>query len=256
MSSAEDLLREANTLITKAAEQGVILRVLGGVAIRYHCPTASQPPLARKIADIDLFGLSRQSIAIRKVFTALSYEQAGTFNVLHGNRRLMFFQPNTHGRRDVFLDFFEMCHRFDLRDRLQVEGFSISLSDLLMTKLQVVEIEERDYKDIVCMLVDHEVGNSDTQEGINKNYIADLCSKDWGVYKSFTQNLEKTAEYLGQIDLKDSQQKTVKERIAVLEDAIKSASKSSRWKLRSVVGAKMSWYEEPEVPKTIKFAEE
>lgn len=256
MSSAEDLLEEAKSLVTEATRRGVILRVLGGVAIRYHCPSASQPPLARHIADIDLFGLSKDSTAIRKVFTGLSYDQAETFNALHGNRRLMFFQPNTHARRDVFLDFFEMCHKFDFRNRLQVDDFSISLSDLLMTKLQVVEIEERDYKDIVCMLVDHEVGNSDTQEGINKNYIADLCSKDWGVYKSFTQNLEKTAEYLGQIDLKDSQGKTVKERIAVLEDVIKRASKSSRWKLRSVVGAKMSWYEEPEVPKTIKFAEE
>ena len=256
MSSAEDLLEEANTLITEAARRGVILRVLGGVAIRYHCPSASQPPLARHIADIDLFGLSKQSIAIRKVFAGLSYDEAETFNVLHGNRRLMFFQPNIHYRRDVFLDFFEMCHKFDLRDRLQVEDFSISLSDLLMTKLQVVEIEERDFKDIVCMLVDHELGDSDAQDTINKNYIADVCSNDWGVYKSFTQNLEKTAGYLERIDLKDLQRKTAKERVGVLGETIERAPKSSRWKLRSLVGARMSWYEEPEVPKTIKFAEE
>jgi hypothetical protein len=256
MGSAEDLLEEAKSLVAEATRRGVILRVLGGVAIRYHCPCASQPPLARHIADIDLFGLSKDSTSIRKVFAGLSYDQAETFNALHGNRRLMFFQPNTHARRDVFLDFFEMCHKFDFRNRLQVEGFSISLSDLLMTKLQVVEIEDRDYKDIVCMFVDHELSDSDGQDTINKNYIADVCSDDWGVYKSFTQNLAKTAGYLEQIDLKDLQTKTTKERIGVLEDTIERAPKSSGWKLRSLIGARMSWYEEPEVPKTIKFAED
>jgi len=255
MSSAEDLLREAEVLIAEATKRGVILRVLGGVAIRYHCPSAGTPPLARHIADIDLFGLSKQSTAIRKVFAGLSYDQAETFNALHGNRRLMFFAPNTHARRDVFLDFFEMCHRFDFRSRLQIEDFSISLSDLLMTKLQVIDIEQRDYKDIVCMLMDHELGDSDAQDALNKNYIADVCSNDWGVYRSFTQNLEKTAGYLEQIDLKGLQSKSVRERIGVLGEAIERAPKSARWKLRSLVGARMSWYEEPEVPKTIKFAE-
>jgi hypothetical protein len=256
MGSAEDLLEEAKSLVTEATRRGVILRVLGGVAIRYHCPSASKPPLARHIADIDLFGLSKDSTAIRKVFAGLSYDQAETFNALHGNRRLMFFQPNTHARRDVFLDFFEMCHKFDFRNRLQVEDFSISLSDLLITKLQVVEIEDRDYKDIVCMLVDHELSDHDAEDTINENHIADACSDDWGVYKSFTQNLAKTDAYLKQVDLKDLQRKTAKERIGVLEDTIERAPKSSAWKLRSLVGARMSWYEEPEVPKTIKFAED
>jgi hypothetical protein len=256
MSSAEELLKETKTLIAEATKSGIILRVLGGVAIRYHCPSASQPPLARHIADIDLFGLSKQSAEVKKVFARLSYDQAETFNALHGNRRLIFFEPNAHARRDVFLDFFEMCHKFDLRNRLQVEDFSVPLSDLLMMKLQVIEIEQRDYKDIVCMLLDHELVDSDRRDAINKNHIAGVCSNDWGIYKSFTQNLEKTVGYLEQIELNDLQKKTVKERTSALADAIEKAPKSSKWKLRSLVGARMSWYEEPEVPKTIKFADE
>jgi len=256
MNSAEDLLEEANGLIAEARKRGVILRVFGGVAIRYHCPSASQPPLARDIADIDIFGLSKQSTAIRKVFDDLSYSPAERFNALHGNKRLMFFEPNTQARRDVFLDFFDMCHKFDFRNRLEVESFSISLSDLLMTKLQVVEIEERDYKDIVCILMDHRLGDSDAQDTINKNYIADVCSNDWGVHKSFTQNLGKTAGYLERVNLKDAQRSAVKEQIRILGDTVDRAPKSSRWKFRSLIGERMSWYEEPEAPKTIKFAEE
>jgi len=256
MNSAEGLVEEAKGLIAEATKRGVILRVLGGVAIRYHCPSASQPPLARHIADMDLFGLSKQSTAIRKVFADLSYSPAERFNALHGNKRLMFFEPTTQGKTDVFLDFFDMCHKFDFRNRLEAEKFSISLSDLLMTKLQVVEIEERDYKDIVCILMDHKLGDSDAEDMINQNYIAGICSDDWGVYKSFTQNLGKTAGYVEQVNLKDVQKKAVKEQIRILGEAIDRAPKSSRWKFRSLMGERMSWYEEPEAPKTIKFAEE
>lgn len=250
---AEDLLEEAKTLIGEATKKGVILRVLGGVAIKHHCPRASQPPLDRRIADIDLFGLSKQSTAIKRVFTDLSYVPAQMFNALHGNKRLMFFEPSSHLRRDVFLDSFEMCHKFDFRKRLKIDNFSISLSDLLMTKLQVVEIEERDYKDIVCIILDHELGSLDAENSINKDYIADICSNDWGVYRTFTQNLEKTLAYLEKLSLEDAEKEAAQEKMKALGEAIETAPKSLKWKTRSLIGDKMSWYDEPEVPKAIKF---
>ena len=256
MSSAEDLLKEANVLIAEATKRGVILRVFGGVAIRYHCPSAGTPPLVRHIADIDLFGLSRQSAQIKRVFADLSYTPAETFNALRGNKRLMFFEPKTQVRRDVFLDFFELCHKFDFRNRLQVERFSIPITDLLMTKLQVVEIEERDYKDIVCILIDHDLAERDTNDVVNRKHIAEMCSNDWGIYKTFTQNLEKTLRYLKEADLNVAEKKLVQDRINALAQAIEVFPKSSRWKVRSLIGDRMSWYEEPEAPKTIKFAEE
>jgi flagellar biosynthesis chaperone FliJ len=168
----------------------------------------------------------------------------------------MFFEPKTQIRRDVFLDFFELCHNFDFRKRLEVESFSIPIADLLMTKLQVVQIEERDYRDIVCILIDHEVTERDTNDAINKEYIAGMCSNDWGIYKTFTQNLEKTLGYLQKSDLKVAEKKPVQERINTLAEAIETVSKSSRWKMRSLVGERVSWYEAPEAPKAIKFAEE
>ena len=249
----EDLLEEAKTLIGEATKKGVVLRVLGGIAIKYHCPSASQPLLTRRIADIDLLGLSKQANAIKGVFTDLSYTPSQMFNALHGNKRLMFFEPNSQVRRDVFLDFFEMCHRFDFRNRLQVEDFSVSLSDLLMTKLQVVEIEERDYKDMVCIVLDHELASSDAEDTINKDYIADICSNDWGIYRTFTQNLEKTQAYLQKLSLEDSKKEAAQAKMKTLAEAIEQAPKSMKWKTRSLIGDKMSWYDLPEVPKTIKF---
>ena len=252
---SEDLILEAKTLIGKATEEGALLRALGGLAIKYHCPSASETPLMRSIADIDVFGLSKQSKAIKKAFIDLSYLPAQQFNALHGKTRLMFFEPKHHVRRDVFLDIFVMCHRFDLRNRLAIDPFTISLADLLMTKLQVVEIEERDYKDLVCLLLDHELATEDAPDVINAKHIAEMCSGDWGIYKTFTQNLDKTLEYLGKLNLNEPKKKTAELKIVNLKETIQKAPKSLQWKMRDRVGEKMTWYELPEAPKTIKFEE-
>jgi hypothetical protein len=249
----EDLVDEAKTLISEATKKGVILRVFGGVAIKHHCPSAGHSPLDRHIADIDLFGLSKQGRAIQRVFADLSYIPAQSFNALHGNRRMMFFESKSHVRRDVFLDSFVMCHKFDFRKRLEVDNFSISLSDLLMTKLQVVEIEERDYKDIVCIILDHELASSEAEETINKEYIADICSDDWGIYRTLTQNLEKTQAYLQHLNLENSKKEAAEAKMKSLAATIEQAPKSMKWKTRSLIGDKMSWYELPEVPKAITF---
>lgn len=252
---SEDLILEAERLIGKATEEGALLRTLGGLAIKYHCPSASQPPLTRSIADIDVFGLSKQSKLIKKAFLDLSYLPAQQFNALHGKTRLMFFEPKNHVRRDVFLDIFVMCHKFDFRDRLGIDSFTISLADLLMTKLQVVEIEERDYKDLVCILADHELANEDTPEAINTRYIAELCAADWGIYRTFTGNLDKTTEYLQKLDLNASKKTAAKRNIESLKETIQNTPKSLQWKFRDKVGDKKIWYELPEAPKVIRFEE-
>lgn len=253
--SAEELIKEARVLIEEASKRGLTLRTFGGVAIIYHCPSAHAPPLLRKIADIDLFGLSKEASSIKKVFTELAYVPSEMFNALHGNKRLLFFESQNNVRRDVFLDFFEMCHRFDFRKRLALGSFSIPLADLLMTKLQVVEIEERDYKDLFAILLDHELGNSDDEETINKEYIADICSGDWGIYKTFTKNLQLTLSHLEKSNLEKGQREIVEEKIRRLLETMNAKPKSLKWKLRSLIGERMSWYELPEVPKPIKFGD-
>ena len=255
MATAEELVEEAKMLIDEAKKRSLSLRTFGGVAIKYHCPSASVPPLLRKIADIDFFSLSKDAALIKKVFTDFAYVPSERFNALHGNKRLLFYEPHNNVRRDIFLDFFEMCHKFDFRKRLALGKFSIPLADLLMTKLQVVEIEERDYKDTVAILLDHELANLDDEETVNKEYIAYICSRDWGIYKTFSQNLQLILSYLEKSNLEKKQRKIVEDKIKQLLDAIKAKPKSLKWKIRSLIGEKMSWYDLPEAPKAIKFGE-
>ncbi len=228
-----------------------MLRLFGGLAIRFHSPSATHRLLARNYADIDFMGLRKQGKEIRKLFTSLGYAPREIFNALHGDRRLIFQDIDNQRRIDVFLDVFEMCHRLDFRDRLLLDKMTIPLADLLATKLQVVEVTEREYRDMIALLIDHEVGDSDAPEVINGQYLAQLCAADWGTYKTFTINIANILNALAQYDLEAEDRQIVRNQLQNLSKMIEGAPKSIRWKARARVGEKKRWYELPEADKKI-----
>jgi hypothetical protein len=248
---ATDIVQESERILKAAAQQGVVLRLFGGLAIRLHSPSASHRTLVRSYADIDFFGLKKQGKDIRKLFAGLGYAPREIFNALQGDRRLIFQDIENQRRIDVFLDVFEMCHHFDFKDRLQLDPMTIPLADLLDTKLQVVEITEREYKDIIALLRDHEVGTSDAPEVINGKYIADLCAADWGIYKTLTINIANILGAMPEFVLEASDRELVEKRVRKLLEMIESAPKSMKWKMRARVGEKKRWYELPEADKKI-----
>ena len=173
---AKDIVREAERIIETAERNRITLRLFGGLAVRFHCPSATHRELARKYADIDFMGLKKQGGGMKKLFMGLGYTPRDIFNALHGDTRLIFNDIENERRVDIFLDVFEMCHKLNFKDRLLLDKYTISLADLLATKLQVVEITEREYRDIISLLNDHEISNSDAPETINGKYLAKLCS--------------------------------------------------------------------------------
>jgi hypothetical protein len=247
----QDVIEEARRILGEAEKRGVLLRLFGGLAIKIHCPSASLPHLIRKYPDIDLMGLSKQSKAIKNLFLELGYAPREVFNRLHGNRRLIFNDMENMRRVDIFLDVFEMCHTFDFRSRLKIGTLTIPLADLLATKLQIVKLNDKDYRDIICLLLDHEIGDSDSEELINGDYIAELCSNDWGIWKTFTQNLNKVMLSLKDYGLNLNEEQKVSIRIRELLKRIDLKPKSMRWKMRSVIGEKIPWYELPEEDKPV-----
>ncbi len=191
-------------------------------------------------------GLKKQSRDIKKLFMELGYAPREIFNALQGDKRLIFNDIVNERRVDIFLDVFEMCHRFELKDRLAVDKLTIPLADLLATKLQVVEITEREYKDIISLLHDHEVSDSEAPETINGAYLAQVCADEWGIYKTFLVNLENIQSALYQYQLDTEYQDIVRKRTQDLQARIENVPKTMRWKLRARVGEKVRWYELPE----------
>ena len=246
-----NIVEESKRILAEANKRGITLRLFGGMAIRFHAPSATHRSLERKYADIDLMALKNQSKEIRKLFADLGYSSRDIFNALQGDRRLIFQDIENKRRIDVFLNIFEMCHKFDFSDRLTMDAETIPLADLLATKLQVVEITDREYRDIVALVHDHEIGDNDAPETINGKYLAHLCSEQWGVYKTFITNIQNVINHLEQLPLDQKDKEIVLKRLEDLRNRFETVPKTLRWKARARLGEKVQWYELPEQDKEI-----
>ena len=249
-SPLESLGDEAGRILSAAEERRIILRLLGGVAVVSRCPSALKSPFSRRYVDIDLIGRRKETAKVNQLFKDLGYKPRERFNALHGSR-LIFNDLKNMRRVDVFLDIFQMCHKFDFRDRLGLEPKTITISDLLMTKLQIVEINEKDLKDILVLLLDHDVAAEETRDMVNASYIAKMCADDWGIYRTFTMNLDRAHEFLGKLGLDDEERTRIAGRTSSLREAIDSAPKSIGWKMRARVGDRRRWYELVEADKAV-----
>jgi hypothetical protein len=245
MATEEDFMANINVILTSAKENGVILRLIGSIATRLHSPSARSQVIPRALTDIDFVGYSSQSKKVHNLFQNLGYAGDDEFNMIHGAERLLFFGKNGL-HIDVFFDVLTMSHRLDLRGRLELDYPTISLTDLLMTKLQIVELNEKDVKDMICLLNDHDFADSDQPEKINSKYIADLCSKDWGVYKTFTMNLNRILAHLDKLGSDEKMRTRVADQCKALLDQIEQVPKGTKWKMRARVGEKKRWYELPQ----------
>ena len=223
---------------------------MGGVAVSMRCPSATRPPLGRKRVDIDVVGHRKETSKINQLFKELGYKPRERFNAFQVTR--LIFNDLANARRvDIFLDVFEMCHKFDFKKRMELEPNTLPLADLLSTKLQIVEINEKDMKDILAMLLDHDISTEDGSDMINGGYISKLCSEDWGIYKTFTINLGKIPDYASRAGLDEAQKKIALDRAEKLKTMIEGAPKSMGWKMRATVGERRRWYELPEADKEV-----
>jgi hypothetical protein len=241
---------EAERVLSAAQENGVVLRLFGGVAFWFRCPSAKHQSLQRKYVDIDFMGHSKQSREIKQLFASLGYVPRDKFNAIEGYRRLIFNDLVHQRRVDIFLDVFEMCHSFNFKDRLEIDEKTIPLADMLVTKLQVIDINEKDLKDMITLFADYDVGTDD-RELINGAYIAKLCSSDWGVYKTFTTNVDKLLGKVGDLSLAEDTKETIRNRITKVKTMIEESPKDFRWKMRARIGERMKWYDLPEADKEV-----
>src|SRR5208282_4140008 len=242
-SPLADIVKETERIIDLADKQNVTLRLFGGLAIRFHCPSATHRSLERKYADIDFMGLSKQARSIKKLFLELGYAPREVFNAYYGDQRLIFNDLANERRIDIFLDVFKMCHKFEFKNRLILNKPTIPLADLLATKLQVVHITEREYRDIIALVHDHET--------INGLRLAQLCSEDWGIYKTFSINIGFVMMALKEFQLDSEYESVARKHLEELTSRIENVPKTTGWKIRARIGEKKRWYELPEDDKKV-----
>lgn len=239
-----DIKAEAERLSSSAVEQNIPLRLMGGLGVWLRSPSVRRAPFARDYADMDFVARSSANAQVKTFFEAHGYVPEKLFNALHGAQRLNYAAPDGRWTIDIILDELAMSHRLDLHDRLTSHEPTLPLADLLLTKLQIWEINSKDLGDIACLLADHALGESDT-ETIDLRRLRAVLGSDWGLCHTVERNLEKVAELWSGQAVADAEFDAAAQ-VRALRAAIDAAPKSLGWKARARVGERVRWYETPE----------
>ena len=238
-----DPVAEGQRIVEAAADRGVALRVLGGVAVAMTCSSSRRPPLARSYADIDLATTNSAKDQVVALLESQGYAGDKEFNTLHGHRRLYFWDERAGRQVDVFVDEANLCHRVELKRRLEVVPLTLSLADLAILKLQVVETNEKDYLDLCAIFADHDLTIDDS--GINLAYIVELTAGNWGLWRTVGMVAGRTERFALQLPGFEGSG-AVAERLRRLRSELETSPKSRAWKLRARIGDRKRWYELPE----------
>jgi hypothetical protein len=248
-STADDALPEAVALAQAAAGAGVGLKLLGGLAVRVLVPDL--PPRVRAGQDIDFACLSKG-----RKDTAAFLERSGCvpdrrFNNLNGDRQMYFNAPS--GRPiDVMVDRLTMCHVLDFRPGFRRLPLTLDSVDILLSKLQIVELNEKDLRDILQLLAGLPVrragGDSNTDVVLDTARFGDMMAADWGWWRTVTGNLDRLPALVAskpELIPADAPHDPLAQANALAEVA-HSVPKGMKWKLRANVGDRVRWYETPE----------
>ena len=238
--AADDLIAEAARIAERADRAGLTLGVLGGVGIAIRCPSARVQPLARAYGDIDLAILRKDRQGIESLLQELGYQPDHETNLLFGRDRLVYFETGRLGLHvDVMLDHLHMCHDIPF----VFENRRLDIGCLLLTKLQIVEANDKDLRDIATILVDTPL--TGTPGGMEPERLARSCCKDWGLWRTVMDSLERMLTFsktLGPLPGSYA----LPTQIEAIITRLQIAPKTMGWKARSVIGRRLQWYELPD----------
>lgn len=228
-------------------KQSLVMRAMGAAAIRRHSEHFYDLHHSfRKLSDVDFVIYSKQTSKVEKAIAGLGFRPrpVGVTPEIFAKRRIVYFdlQGETVWT-DIFIDSLEMNHVIDFRGRLEKDHPTIPLAELFLQKSQIVQINEKDLKDLCVLFLEHEVAVGDSNT-INSRYISERLSKDWGFYYTVTTNIEKLKKQMWNYTniFADNQLKIIDERANKLKNEIEQKDKSLGWKIRARVGNKTQWY--------------
>ncbi len=241
-----EIVVEMNRLIDAANAKNIQLRAIGGLAVQSH-NKSGHPIFIREYPDLDFVVAKKQRREFEVFMEDVGYLADKQFNLLNGSRRQIYFDNKTGMRIDIFVGDFEMCHKIPLEERLHADPVTIPLAELFLSKAQIVELNRKDALDITSILLNNEMGDDDLEK-VNLQVLIQLCSQDWGLYKTTSINLQRVEDLVSKEDLtltKDEQALVIN-RIHEIQRTFEKMSKSLAWQIRDRVGTSVRWYIEVE----------
>ena len=237
---------ELKRIIKASDDAKILLRVIGSLAFQMHCPEYGylQQAMGRAYTDIDFGAYRKQTKEIKELMTKLGYTENREVFIVSEGERSIFDRSEVGLHVDVFYEKLDFCHAIYWAGRLEVDSPSIPLAELLLEKMQIVQINEKDIIDTIMLLLEHPLGDHDS-ETINIKRIAELCSTDWGLWRTTTMNLDKVRKLAhGYGQLTDEHKSQIEAQIASALKRIEQEPKSLAWRLRARVGDRVKWYKD------------
>jgi len=248
MTSSElTAIDEAVGVCAAAAVAGITVRLAGGLAIQYLTPEF--PPRGGDRQDLDLAIRSSDRRPLTEFLAGNGYAGDKTFNALYGHKQLYFQSAETGRSLDVLVDRLHMCHTVEFKDRLRRMPVTLDLADLLLTKLQIVELNEKDAQDVLYLCSAYLVADGDEPGTIGMGRIRPVVGNDWGWWRTVTMNLDRITALAsgdGRRLVPAGGKHDAVGQLGALREAVETAPKSLRWKARAKVGDRVRWYEMPE----------
>lgn len=242
---AEDLIAEARRLNAAVKSEGISARLLGGAAVALSTDQPLPAVLQRAYKDLDYVVRKNDARRWRDFLVANGYDADVQFNALHGSQRLLHYDTANGRQLDTFVSTFAMCHTIELEDRLPENLATLAPEDILLTKLQIFEVNDKDLVDSIALLLSHRVVTG-SQSGINRERLVRVVGTDWGWYTTVSDNLVKVAKRLTTVGLDQAARQLVAGRLAEVCEAMESAPKSLKWRARARIGRRVPWYDLPE----------
>jgi hypothetical protein len=235
---------EADRLVRGAAANGIVLRVLGALAFHRRCPRHSylQERLKRAYTDIDFGAYGKQARTIQAFLAAQGYVEDEMVYIESQGSRLVLNHPETGLHLDVFLDRLDFNHPIAWNGRLEIDGWTIPLAEMLLQKMQIVQINEKDLIDTIMLLLEHPL--TEDEQGVNIALVARLCAKEWGWWRTLTMNLGKVRQAASAYDLSPDEQHRLERQVDAALARIEAEPKSMGWKVRARVGDRKKWYQD------------
>jgi hypothetical protein len=248
MPETELVISEAQRIIDLLNPKDTSLRLMGACAVRIGSPGYGKlyDSLSRPLSDLDFAGFSKEARKMEPILNGMGYTQDRRIIAFHEAQRNFYFNEEKHMKLDIFFDRLAMCHTIEFKDRLHLTFPTIPPSDILLEKMQIVQIAEKDLKDTVVLFLARQLSDNDDSE-INVKYLSKLLANDWGFWYTMMLNLDKVKNYAMPLpQLSDAEKDTVSKKIDALKQRLDSEPKSFKWKMRARVGPSVKWYNEVE----------
>jgi hypothetical protein len=246
------ILNDALRLVEEAKNRGIPLRLTGGAAIEYHNHTdrLGVPELETNgLKDVDMVTYRSNRVEVNDLFISAGYIADRYVMAYFGEDRFLFHHPESKYTVDLFFENLRFNHPIKLRPegtppRIELDYPTLTIADLMLSKLQIHHPEEKDIRDLQILILEHPLSNVDAPESINVTRIASVLADDWGFWFDARSNLTRILDREPTTDT--NQLGELREKVEKIISKIDSEPKSRNWEKRKLVGTRKKWWDEVE----------